>query len=47
MLLRHKRKIKARKRFRRLEVWMIARKATSTPINLKFKEQNQGKEYWL
>ena len=32
-----KRKINARKRFRRLGVWMIARKATSTPLNPKSK----------
>ena len=40
-------KIKARKRFRRLGVWMIARKATSKPLNPKTKVYNQGKEDWV
>ena len=30
-------KIKARKRFRKLGMWMIAKKATSTPLNPKSK----------
>ena len=32
------------KRFRRLGVWMIANKDTSTPLNPKSKMQNQGGE---
>ena len=47
MLLRHKSKIKTRKRFRRLGVWVMGRKATSTPLNLRSKVQNQGKEDWV
>ena len=31
MLLRHKSKINARKRFRRLEVWMVAKKLHPHP----------------
>ena len=34
-------------RFRRLGVWMIAKKATSTPLNPKSKVLNQGKEDWV
>ena len=35
------------KKFRRFEVWMIANKATSTPLNPKSKMQNQGGEDWV
>ena len=34
-------------RSRRLGVWMIAKKATSTPLNPKSQAQNQGKEDWV
>ena len=35
------------KRFRRLGAWMIANKATSTPLNPKSKMENQGGEDWV
>ena len=34
-------------RSRRIGVWMIAKKATSTPLNPKSQVQNQGKEGWV